>query len=242
MCKLHSQGAGDRGSQTASVSLGGPRSFPYTVQPVVNYRKELTVSYSCSSLQNNQYIGDWTQDEMFPKNRGLAGTEPHSLMQYSQQSLHELTSNEDEPLVHRGGGEHDEVSKWSLSACCARHWSENKDVMVQLFPLSTSTLVLKQRTRPYLREPLLPEKAQCSQPKAETSVRSPNLGLGLTWDRKTRGEGSPGREHSRSWPSRSPVQPAGSLCSWPAVNSWEPSCTGEKFLSLLGWLGWKGAL
>ena len=58
---------------------------------------------------------------MLPKNRGLAGPEPHSLMQYSQQSAQELTSNEDKPLVHRGGGEHDEVSKWSLSACCARH-------------------------------------------------------------------------------------------------------------------------
>ena len=51
--------------------------------------------------------------------------------------------------------------------------------MVQLFPLSTSTLVLKQRACPYLREPLLPEKAQCPQPKAETLVRSPSLGLGL---------------------------------------------------------------
>lgn len=42
--------------------------------------------------------------------------------------------------------EHDSLSKWLLSAYHGRHGSENKHIIVPLFPLSTSTLVLKQRT------------------------------------------------------------------------------------------------
>ena len=78
-------------------------------------------------------------------------------------------------------------------------------MMVQLFPLSTSTLGLKQRTRPCLREPD-GSHSPCSHRRPSVHSQRQNLSqvsksrswLGLRQENQRQAEGSPGREHSRT--------------------------------------------
>ena len=127
------------------------------------------------------------------------------------------------------GGERAEVSKWPSSACCARHWRENQCLLVQLLPSPPRPWGLN-------REPILAWGSQMAHTapahregpvftargRSLSQVSKSQSWLGLRHENQRQAEGSPGREQSRTWPQGAPVQPAGSLCSSPAVNSWEP--------------------
>ena len=78
-------------------------------------------------------------------------------------------------------------------------------MIVQLFPLSTSTLGLKQRTCPCLREPDGSHRpAHTEGPvfiargRNLSQVSKSRFSLGLRQENQRQAEGSPGREHSRT--------------------------------------------
>ena len=79
------------------------------------------------------------------------------------------------------------------------------------------------------REPVLTWGSHCSQrrPSVHSQRQKSQSGLQisvLAWPEtgKPEGRGALAENILEPDPQGSPIQPAGSLCSWPAVNSWEP--------------------